>query len=95
MRPRIPVRLLLLAVLAPALALLAAMPGWFGGSPAETVQAASATGAFSQVSTGYLYTCGLRTDGTLACWGKTLTGRRHPPPAPSPRSARASFTPAG
>ena len=27
------------------------------------------TGTFSQVSAGQLHSCGVRTDGTLACWG--------------------------
>ena len=77
MRPRIPVRLLLFAVLAPAVGVLAVMPGWFAGSASDGVQASA--GGFTQVSAGYLHTCGVRTDGTLACWGSNSDGQATPP----------------
>ena len=77
MRPRIPVRLLLFAVLAPAVGVLAVMPGWFAGSASDGVQASA--GGFTQVSAGYLHTCGVRTDGTLACWGGNSDGQATPP----------------
>src|SRR5439155_1506516 len=32
------------------------------------------TGAFTQVSAGGFHTCGLKTDGTLACWGSNYSG---------------------
>ena len=44
---------------------------------------------------GHYHTCGLQTDGTLACWGDNDYGQASPPAAPSPRSARATVTPAG
>ena len=34
---------------------------------------------FSQVSAGYWHTCGLRTDGSLACWGDNYWGQATPP----------------
>jgi len=37
------------------------------------------------------YVCGIKTDGSVACWGG-LTPRR---PAPSPKSAQAVLKPAG
>ncbi len=36
-------------------------------------------GTFIQVSAGYAHTCGLRTDGTLACWGCNDYGQAAPP----------------
>ena len=77
MRPRIPVRLLLFAVLAPAVGVLAVMPGWFAGSASDGVQASA--GGFTQVSAGYLHTCGVKMDGTLACWGRNDSGQATPP----------------
>ena len=71
------VRLLLLAVLASALVILAAMPGWFSGPPPGGVLADSVT--FTQVSAGGYHTCGLKTDGTMACWGYDLHGIATPP----------------
>ena len=32
-------------------------------------QATPAAGEFTSVSAGYLHTCGVRTDGAVACWG--------------------------
>jgi alpha-tubulin suppressor-like RCC1 family protein len=36
-------------------------------------------GTFSQVSAGYDHTCGLRTDGTVACWGANNSAQSTPP----------------
>ena len=77
MRTRVRSRLLLFALLAPAVALLAAMPGWLAGSPPERVQANA--GTFSMISAGVFHTCGVRTDGTLACWGYNNYGQATPP----------------
>jgi hypothetical protein len=33
----------------------------------------------AQVSAGTYHTCGLRTDGTIACWGRDLSGESTPP----------------
>jgi len=38
----------------------------------------SAAGDFVQVSAGHKHTCGLRTNGTVVCWGKTYD---YPPPS--------------
>ncbi|MBV9791136.1 MAG: hypothetical protein JOZ51_23270, partial [Chloroflexi bacterium] len=32
-------------------------------------QSTPPSGTFTQVSTGYLHSCGLRTDSTIICWG--------------------------
>ncbi len=37
-------------------------------------------GTFSQVSTGYEFTCGVKTDGSLACWGDNSYGQTAPLP---------------
>ena len=34
---------------------------------------------FTQVSVGVGYTCGIRTDGTVACWGRNNYGQSTPP----------------
>ena len=53
-------------------------------------------GTFTQVSTSYKHTCGVKDNGTVACWGSVrVSGRPPRRPAPSPRSARATITPAG
>ena len=36
-------------------------------------------GTFSQVTAGYWHTCGVGTDGTLACWGRNANGQATPP----------------
>jgi len=81
MRAPLLVRLLLFGILAPAVAILAATPGWFSGSPPEGVQAsADAADGFAQVSAGGYHTCAVRTDGTLACWGLNDNGQAPPCP---------------
>ena len=47
------------------------------------------------ISAGYQHACGVKSDGTLACWGNNDYGQSTPPAGPSPRSAQASITPAG
>jgi Regulator of chromosome condensation (RCC1) repeat len=37
------------------------------------------TGTFTAVSAGEFYSCAIRTDGTLACWGYKAHGRATPP----------------
>jgi alpha-tubulin suppressor-like RCC1 family protein len=36
-------------------------------------------GTFVQVSSGDFHTCGLRADGTVACWGTNANGQSSPP----------------
>ena len=36
-------------------------------------------GTFSQVSAGEWHTCGVKTNGTLACWGRNVEGQATPP----------------
>ena len=43
----------------------------FGGEPPE--------GPFASVSSGSQHTCGVRTDGSVACWGLGLDGQSSPP----------------
>jgi len=50
-------------------------------------------GTFSQVSSGQFHTCGVQTDGTLACWGDDSFGQASPPDGTfSQVSAGASHT---
>jgi len=42
-------------------------------------QAIPPSGTFTQISAGSLHTCGVKTDGTLACWGKNDSGESTPP----------------
>ncbi len=42
-------------------------------------QATPPSGTFTQISAGSLHTCGVKTDGTLACWGKNDSGESTPP----------------
>jgi alpha-tubulin suppressor-like RCC1 family protein len=37
------------------------------------------TGTFASVSVGYAHACGLKADGTVACWGKDYCGQATPP----------------
>jgi len=37
-------------------------------------------GTFTQVSAGAYYNCAVKTDGTLACWGRGTEGQTSPPP---------------
>ncbi len=43
---------------------------WPAGGTNDYGQATPPAGTFSQVSAGGYHTCGLKTDGTLACWGR-------------------------
>ena len=36
-------------------------------------------GTFTEVAAGGYHTCGLKTDGTLACWGYNASGQSTPP----------------
>ena len=46
--------------------------GWLGRllGANEDGQATPPLGEFTSVSSGYDHTCGVRTDGTLVCWGQ-------------------------
>jgi hypothetical protein len=65
---RLTIAPLLLAALASAVVLLA-------GPGAE----ASTAGTSPQVSAGGWHTCGVKTDGTVACWGWDYYGQASPP----------------
>ena len=47
--------------------------------PARPGAEANPDATFSQVSAGGAHTCGVKTDGTLACWGWNKYGRATPP----------------
>ena len=36
-------------------------------------------GEFTTIASGYHHTCGVRTDGTIACWGDNWAGQSDPP----------------
>jgi hypothetical protein len=42
-------------------------------------QSSPPAGTFSQVDAGEYHSCGLRTDGTLACWGDNSIGQTNTP----------------
>ena len=46
---------------------------------ARTGQADPPAGQFSAVAAGGEHSCGLRTDGTIACWGRNEDGQADPP----------------
>ena len=47
--------------------------------PWGSVGSPPATETFSQISAGTRHVCGLRTDGTIACWGDNFYGQASPP----------------
>ena len=59
-----------------------------GVSPAEgsmlATLAEESTVVQTTISAGFEHSCGVRTDGTLACWGRNEFGQASPPGAPSP-----------
>ena len=57
----------------------------------QTNQATPPTGAFHQISAGGYHTCGVRTDGTLSCWGKDQVA--NPPPSGTFRQVAAFDSP--
>ena len=63
------------------------------GATTATGQATPPAGSFSAVSAGGAHSCGVRTDGTLACWGSNVDGQASPPAGTfSRRSAPAAST---
>jgi alpha-tubulin suppressor-like RCC1 family protein len=44
-----------------------------------TAKRSPPSGAFTQLSAGGLHTCGVKTDGVLACWGANSSGQATPP----------------
>lgn len=47
--------------------------------PWGSVGSPPATETFTQISAGTRHVCGLRTDGTIACWGDNFYGQASPP----------------
>ena len=56
------------------------LPG--NGAPAGAFRALTAAppGVFTSIAAGEIFTCGIREDGTLACWGDDTYGVATPPP---------------
>src|SRR5262245_29222333 len=53
----------------------------FESTGAEAIHFAGGTGVtetITQVSAGYAHSCGVKTDGTLACWGSNASGQVAP-----------------
>ena len=49
------------------------------GGTTPTARARPPAGTFTQVAGGASHTCGLKTDGTLACWGDNSSGQSTAP----------------
>ena len=49
------------------------------GTDAGSGDAPPASGGFSAVSTGEWHSCGLRSDGSISCWGSNGEGQANPP----------------
>ena len=47
--------------------------------PPDYVQATAPAGEFISVSAGEHHTCGVRPDGSVACWGNDAYGKATPP----------------
>ena len=65
-----------------------------GSRPTEvagTSAGGAAKGRFASVSAGEQYTCAVRADGSVSCWGDDF-GRGTPPKGGSPPSARGTST---
>ena len=45
----------------------------------QRVTATPPAGEFTSVSAGYVHTCGVRDDGSVACWGDDYYGQARPP----------------
>jgi Ca2+-binding RTX toxin-like protein len=69
-------RFVLTAVAALSLPLLSSSPV---DAAAASDGASVAGAAVTSISAGFGHTCGIRTDGTLACWGRNLEGQASPP----------------
>lgn len=48
---------------------------------ASPVKAPPPAGTFTQVAAGNSHSCGLKSDGEVACWGSNSVGEATPPPA--------------
>ncbi len=54
--------------------------GFQTSPPPGTVGDAASPGVFSSVSAGWYHSCGVTSDGSVACWGYAAFGRATPPP---------------
>ena len=70
---------------------------WGQAIPAGVSPLATGEATFTAVSSGRLHTCGLRSNGSVACWGWNYFGQATAPAGgrPSPPSAAVSLTRAG
>ena len=55
-----------------------------GAMPKPGQNGAKAKGGFDSVSAGNEHTCGVRVDGSVACWGSDNRGQTTPPAGHSP-----------
>ena len=63
---------------------------WLAGGTTSG-QSNPPSGAFSQVSAGSDHTCGVRTNGTVACWGSNGLGQSSPPGGTFTQISAGSF----
>ena len=47
------------------------------------------------ISAGYWHTCGLKSDGTVVCWGYNYDGQASPPAGAFTQVSTGDITPAG
>ena len=70
------VRLLVLVASASFLVSLAFAPAWGAVTEERALNAGVVPG---RIAAGILHACGLKTDGSVACWGNDDNGRATPP----------------
>jgi hypothetical protein len=54
------------------------MAQWLAGAT-EILESCPPAGYFSQISAGNSHTCGIKTNGTIVCWGDKSSGKTTPP----------------
>ncbi len=74
-------RFLVLGLVMAALAVWGTEPGSGGAETSGVLRSDDPSVVGATVSAGAFHSCGVRTDGTVACWGYNADGRASPPAA--------------